>query len=458
MHLLSSSKCHPAVRLTPDRGVVARAVTAAASVLLLAVVPLSACTKPAPPLGAATAFSMPPGYGGTRLAVLSDTDMTSAAYTGGDLGPDAGADRLSLVGLQGEQAGVVSGADVPNSVVAQPAALAVAPGGAMAVAAETTGPRTAATTKLTDLPDGSRLTVTSLTGSSPEVVQTLTFPAHPETVAFSPDGQTLAVTFGPAEPRRLALVPVADGRLQEPVFVGLPGIRLPEKATRAAQVDWHPSSRFLGVTLPSLNQEAFFAVAPDRRSVSPSGSPITVGENPFMGRFTPDGRFFVVSSTAWNLGVDAPPGTVAVTRFDASTSGDSRVVSRAPAGYGPEGLTVSPDGRWVVTTNIEFSANQVGDPTRTEYTSISLFALDGSGQITHEDTVYDDGVLSEAATVDTTGTWVATTAFQTRLDPGQGALAFWRIVDDRNSRGPKLVSTHYAVPLPRGPHTMVLVP
>lgn len=418
----------------------------------------AACGGPTAVPQDGTRSSVPPGFGGRQLAVLSDTDMTATAYTGGNLGPDAGPDRLSLVPLQGERTGTVVGADVPNSVVAQPAALAIAPGGELAVAAETTGPRTPTTHKLADLPDGSRLTVVSLAGGTPEVVQSITVPAHPETVAFAPDGTTVAVTFGPGEPRRLALVPVADGRLGDPVFVGLPGARVPQKATRVAQVDWHPSSRFLAVTLPSLNAEAFYEVAPDRRSITPLGVPITVGNNPFMGRFTHDGRFFVVSSTAWNLGEDAPPGTVAVTRFDPGSVDATRVVSRAEAGYGPEGLTVSPDGRWVVTTNIELSANQVGTAARTEYTSISLFALDRTGQIDHADTVYDDAVLAEGAVVDGTGTWLATTAFQTRRDPESGAIEFWRIVDDRNSRGPRLVATHYSVPLPRGPHTMALIP
>lgn len=120
--------------------------------------------------------------------------------------------------------------------------------------------------------------------------QTLTFPAHPETVDFSPDGRTLAVTFGPAEPRRLALIPVDGQRLGEPVYVSLPRVDLPEKATQAAQVDRHPSSSFLAVTPPSLNAEAFFSVADDRRSIQPNGSPVPVDGNPFMGRFTPDGR------------------------------------------------------------------------------------------------------------------------------------------------------------------------
>lgn len=424
-----------------------------------ALVLVTACTsaEPADPTSSAPAL-LPPGFGGTSLAVLSDTDMTATAYTDGDLGEEAGADQLTVIPLTGEHTGAVSSAEVSNSVVAQPAALAVAPDGLLAVTAETTGPRSAEITTLKELPNGSRLTVTTLGPGAPKVVQTLTFPEHPETVDFSPDGRTLAVTFGPAEKRRLALVPVQGDRLGEPRYTGLPGIELPAEATRAAQVDWHPSSRFLAVTLPSLNKAAFFRVADDRRSVRPWGKPIEVGNNPFVGRFTPEGKHFVVTSTQWNLGVDAPPGRVSVTRFSTNRPAALRVVSEAEASYGSEGLTISLDGRWVVTSNIEFSANPVGDPGRTEYTSLSLFSLTPSGRIEHEDTVYDDAILTEAAVVDTTSTWVASTTFQQRQNLRSGGLKFWRIVDDRNSRGPKLVSTPYAVPLARGPHTMVLTP
>lgn len=438
------------------RGTLPRAVLAAIAAVVAA---SSAGTAIAASTSSAGSSSVPPGFVASALAVLSDADMVATAYTDGRLGPAAGHDRLSLVRTRGARAGTVAGADVSDSVVAQPAAVAVSPDGRLAVAAETTGPRSARTATLAQLPDGSRLTLTSLVGGTPRVLQVLRFPAHPETVDFSPDGRTLAVTFGPKEMRRLALVPVERGRLGAPVYVGLPGVRLPAAATRTAQVDWHPSSQFLGVSVPSLGVEAFFRVAPDRRSILPWGPPVEVGDNPFMGRFTPDGRHFVVTNTAWNLGSDAPVGTVAVTRFDDEDPARTRLVSRAPASYGPEGLTISPDGRKVITSNIEFSANRVGDPYRTEYTSLSLFTLDpASGRLVHAHTVYSDAVLTESAAIDTTGTWLASTAFQRRADPAHGSVDFWRIVDDRNSQGPKLVATSYSVTLPRGPHSMVLIP
>lgn len=113
----------------------------------------------------------------------------------------------------------------------------------------------------------------------------------------------------------------------------------------------------------------------------------------------------------------------------------------------------------MITNDIESSANPAGDPRRTEYTSLSLFSLDpAGGRLTHHDTVYDDAILTESAAFDTTSTWVATTAFQRRGDPDRGAIDFWRIADDRNSGGPKLVSTEYSATLPRGPHSMVLIP
>jgi DNA-binding beta-propeller fold protein YncE len=241
------------------------------------------------------------------------------------------------------------------------------------------------------------------------------------------------------------------------------------KDSETPHVDWHPSGRYLAVTVLGRNEVAFFAV--DRTGatpvISPWGRPVQVGKYPMMGRFTPDGRHFVNVNLYWGDDVDgfwitAPRGDVSVTRFDGregAAEPKHSVVARAETGVSPEGMSISPDGRRIVTTNLERSYLPRADPRITWYSSLSLLSLDPvTGKLVSHGESYVEGILPEAAVFDASGRYVAAATFDhfDETKPG-GAIDFWRVVDDTTSNGPRLIRSAHSVPVARGPHSMVLV-
>jgi hypothetical protein len=65
----------------------------------------------------------------------------------------------------------------------------------------------------------------------------------------------------------------------------------PRGGVTASNVHWHPSGRYLAVSLHTQNRVAFFERMEDAGvpELCPWGAPVAVGGDPFVGRFTPDG-------------------------------------------------------------------------------------------------------------------------------------------------------------------------
>lgn len=417
---------------------------------------------------AAQEGSAPLDFRGRALVAVSDADMVASAYVDGQLGSIEGQDTLSVLslgdGLRRTPLGTVMAS---NSVAGPPSAVATTPDGRFAVVVETFAPRPQGKQTFADLKPGTKLTLIDIsTPSSPTTVQSIDIGTRPTSVAISPDGSLVAVAFHPADGRQLALVPLRNDRLGKPTYVGLPGI---PKHLETPHVDWHPSGRYLAATVFGRNEVAFFAI--DRSAARPSirawGKPVQVGKYPMMGRFTPDGRHFVNVNLYWGDDVEgfwitAPRGDVTVTRFDGRQDASDpkhSVVSRAETGVSPEGMSISADGRRIVTANLERSYLPYADPRITWYSSLTLLSLDPqSGKVASHGESYFDGILPEAAVFDASGRYVAALTFD-HFDESKagGSIDFWRVVDDTTSNGPKLVRTQNSVPVARGPHSMVLV-
>jgi len=434
---------------------------------LLATAAWMLCLPPAVPV-LAQERSAPLDFQGRALVAVSDADMVASAYVDGLLGPVEGADALTVLPLGGDVRRAAPGAVVAsNSVAGPPSAVAATADGRFAVVVETFAPRPGGGQRFADLTPGKKLTLFDISNpAAPRLVHSIDIGTRPTSVAISPDGALVAVALHPADGRQLALVPLRDGRLGEPVFVGMPGVAA---EFEAPHVDWHPSGRFLAATVLGRNEVAFFEVdrSGARPSVRPWGKPVQVGKYPMMGRFTPDGRHFVNVNLYWGDDVEgywitAPRGDVTVTRFDAGAEGPEpqhSLVSRAETGVSPEGMSISADGRRIVTTNLERSYLPYGDPRITWYSSLTLLSLDpGTGRVTSHGESFFDGVLPEAAVFDASGRYVAAVNFDHFDDrvPG-GSIDFWRVVEDPTSNGPRLVRTQHSVSVARGPHSLVLV-
>jgi DNA-binding beta-propeller fold protein YncE len=410
-------------------------------------------------------------FRGRAIVSISDGDMKASAYVNGQLGPAVASDSLTVTQLTPNLARLTSvSIPVSNSVAGPPTAVALTRDGKWAFVTEAFAARPPGAERFGQLQIGSKLTAVDLSDlTAPKIAGAVDIGKRPEGVSVNPAGDLIAVALHPADGRQLAFAAFENGRFGAAQYVTPPTLAT---TARVSHIEWHPSGEFVALTLVDEAQVAFARVEKidGKVKLTEWGNRVLTSKYPYMGRFTPDGRHFLTSNLYWGPDVpgfwtEAVAGDVTTIRFAATPApvagGEPQVrhflVGRAGTGKDPEGIAISPSGRYVVTTNLETSYAPSSDRRITPYSSLSLLRLNPeTGGLTHLDTLRYDGILPEAATFDASGRYLAVVTYD-QFDPSEsgansGALDFFRITEDD-----KLVQLRRSQPLPRGPHSMGLI-
>lgn len=414
----------------------------------------------------------PMAFQGRYLVSVSDADMLSSAYVDGLLGPREGRDVLSVIPLGGHVRDLQAyEVEASNSVAGPPVAVVVTPDGRYAIVVETwtqrpEGNETEQT--FADLSHGNRLQVFDLiTPTQPILVQDVAIAERPDSISINADGSLIAVTFHPAgagSETPLALIPFSNGQIGEPIYPTVPNFSLAERIIHA---EWHPSRDVLALANETTGEISFVEVT--GMTLRAWGNVVQAEKAPYMVRFTPDGRYAIANALYWGADVEgrwteAPRGSVVSLRLEAGTQADGSprhaLVSRAMTRVSPEGIAISPNGRYIVTTNLERSYLPYDDNRITWFSSLTLITLDpATGQLSRVADYPYDGILPEAAAFDASSQYVAVVNYDHFDDRIQGgSIDFWRIAADPLNPQPILVQTRYSVSVTRGAHSMVLVP
>ncbi len=410
-------------------------------------------------------------FQGRYLVSVSDADMLASAYVDGQLGPREGRDALSVIPLQGDPRGWQAyEVFASNSVAGPPAAVEVSPDGRYAFVVETWTPRPDDDRDHTfgDLRHGNLVKVFDLADpTQPRLVQQLETLERPDAIRINAAGDILAVTYHPAgagADTPLALYRFAEGRLGARVTPTIEGWQPGE---RLIEANWHPRDNVLALLESTGGATLRFARVTEALAVEVFGNAVDIERAPYRVEFAPDGRHVVINALYWGPDVagtwiEAPRGSIVTVRMNAQGEGEPvrhAFVSRVPTGVSPEGLAVSPDGRWVATTNLERSYLPYEDSRITWFSSITLAALDqDTGILTHIGEFAYDGILPEAAVFDNTGEHLAVVTYD-HFDDRRvgGSVDFWRIqADPLEPSNVQLVKTEHSVAVARGAHSIVI--
>ncbi|KAF4465135.1 hypothetical protein FALBO_8025 [Fusarium albosuccineum] len=396
--------------------------------------------------------------------------MVSSAYADGFLGPIQGSDTLGVIRLS-ERPSQWKASSVPvgNSVVGPPAALAVTPDGQYAIVTETVGPRPAGNVSATmqDLPTSRNLTVVDLTDlDNLKLVQVLEGFEQPSTVSINAAGDLVVVTHtleGDGGDTPLALYQLRSGKLS---LLSTPDIPGWTAGNLLMDASFHPTLNVLALTDNSEPRLLFAEVVGTGNAISLRnwGNSVPLERSPFSAKFSPKGEFVFSNAMYTGLGPEAPRGTISSIQLNASqdTSGAPlhSLVSRAQVGVMPEGLAISPDGRWAATANLERSTPALDSPDQGFFSSLSLLRVDTeTGALDTVGTFAHDGILPEGVVFDTSSRFVAATTFDQYdgRSPG-GSIDFWRISGDHaDVNRIEFVKTSYSIPITRGAHSISLV-
>ncbi|RJT40366.1 hypothetical protein D3227_10345 [Mesorhizobium waimense] len=431
-----------------------------------------------PSIAAAQSLDLAGRISASRIAVISDGDFVAQSYATGRLSPREAGFRDTLTVLSMANGKMVTGAlPISNSVTAAPEILEITEDGQTAFVTERLGERPEEGDTVRDLPPGRRLFAVDLSdAAAPRLADMAEIAAFPEGLSVSPDGRRVAVVSNTPEASFVQIIGYAEGRFGPVARFDLADLGVsgsasaPRGGVTATNVHWHPSGRFIAVNVNSQNRVVFFEVSDENGapSLRSWGNGVEVGADPFVGRFTPDGRHYLTSNwgrnfTAASLEGRIPktPSTVSVVRLsDPEVSAEAtrhELVARTETDLSAEGIAISPDGRLVATVNMRGTAFPPGSARFQRHATVSLLSFDpATGGIAKIADCAFEGSLPEGGSFDRTGDHFLATVFQghdgTGPETGAG-LEVFRVVKGDAARGDRPSLERIGrIPLPHGAH------
>lgn len=385
-----------------------------------------------------------------KYLILSDADMAATAYIDGELKQIKGQrDSLSLLSIHADKVVHRNSIAVSNSVTNWVKSAAISADNKTAFVIQTRGEVSDSIKKVenvsSDFPEGNTIVSVDISNwHEPKVLDTLRVGAYPTSIELSPDGQFLAVTV--QEKHSEILLIALKGNKFLGVFRHPHAVYSKEGNIRATDISWHPSGRYLAVTLEEDRTLAFYKLIETNYGTKLAllGAPVEIGDLTGKSEFTPDGKFCLVT----NLRDWIQPSEIISIQFD--EGGNHHIKSRIDVGRAAENFTIHPDGNQVAVLNMEgshFSENV--KEYHTDYSSISLLSLTEEGQLKLSDHKTFVGILPEGIIYNRTGNGLTTAIYEIPATQ-KGALEFWKISDEN-----KLNRTNVTIQTPRGTHFVI---
>ncbi|MGZ0654392.1 beta-propeller fold lactonase family protein [Coraliomargarita sp. W4R72] len=227
---------------------------------------------------------------------------------------------------------------IPTSLIGPPTSVAVTPDNRYALV--TAAMKLDAEDDTRQTP-GTQLSVVSLSGDSPEIVQTLELGHQPSGVDINAAG-TRAMVANRAD-GTVSLLSIDDAT--NPVsLLGTFTVAAPESSV--SHVAFSPDGAFVLITLNKADGILYASIANDEVKVIQR---LEGWDGPYAADFSPDGELVVVGN------VDG--GTVTVFQV----SPDSlKAIDTIPVGILAEGVDISPDGQWLAVNCLD-NSNQYPD-------------------------------------------------------------------------------------------------
>jgi DNA-binding beta-propeller fold protein YncE len=270
-------------------------------------------------------------------------------------------DTVTVIDLSTSPPRIAGEVRAPVSVVGPPQSVAIAPDRSIALV--TSALKLDSTDTTRTVPDDV-VTVVNLRASPPAVLTTLHAGRQPSGVSINAAG-TLALVANRA-----------DGTISAFTITGMTvaaagTIDLGAKDSGPSHVVFTPDGRR---ALVSRNNDSLISLlAIDGTSVSYTKQDVVAGVKPYGIEVTPDGRAAVVA----NIGAGMTGGVDTLSVIDL-TATPPRAVDHLTVGSIPEGIAISPDGRFVAVTVMNGSNAVKTSPLYREYGLLKILRLDGS--------------------------------------------------------------------------------
>ncbi len=307
-------------------------------------------------LAAATPFLVAAGPSQLLVGLDGKTFFEAASVRNGPGGKDA----VAVLDLSDPaHPTVIAQLPLPNTVFGPPTNLQITPDGRLGLVAnsiataEKEGTWAAA-------PDDT-LHVLDLTAQPPKLLETIKVGRQPSGLAIAHDGRFALVANRAGKSVSLLRI---DGTRVKPVAE----VALPDQAAAVAIT---PDGKRAFVAMNLAGTVGVLAIEGDTISYDKTKD-IPTGPGVYNLDITPDGRTVVAANTA----TDGNASRTTLALIDAAGP-NPRVVGFTTVEQGPEGLAISPDGKWVASPQLNGSSALHAAPGYHPDGVLQVFALEG---------------------------------------------------------------------------------
>jgi DNA-binding beta-propeller fold protein YncE len=252
-----------------------------------------------------------------------------------------------------------------HTVQGPPQAVAVTPDGKLAIVAAPTRYDYAAKKELFD----NFLQIVDIEATPPKLIAKVDVGGHPNGLTINRDGTLLLAAAHDGTVKVLAI----DGKNLKL----LDQVKVAEK--RLAGINFSHDGKAAIVALRDENGAAVLSI--DGTTVKNTGEKVSTGVNPYAIDISSDGQWAVIGNTGTGRTVaDAD----VVSLVDVSKR-PFRTVQQISVAATPEGIAISPDGKWIAVSSMAGSNLLANDPGRSKLGKVGLYAIkDGWATLVNE--------------------------------------------------------------------------
>jgi DNA-binding beta-propeller fold protein YncE len=343
-----------------------------------------------------------------------------------------GKDTVTIIDIRdGAKPRLVTNLPLENSIIGPPTNLAITPDGKLALIANSIDVLKNGD-NLKNVPDN-KIFVIDLTASPPTVITTLQTGRQPSGIAINRAGN-LALVANRAD-NSVSVLSISGKNVAVVGTVALAPADAPSQQPSAVAIT--PDGKRALVAKALANKVALLDI--DGTAVTYKGYDMITGVFPYNVQITADGKFGLVNHDG-NIGVaDGQANTMGVINM---TLDPPREVDQIVVGDGPEGLAVSPTGRYAVSLATNGSGNSVPNNAFFHHDHSVAVLLRTDGKTVRKVGESEVGALAEGIAFSPDGKYVYIT------DWAKQELDAFRIA------GNKLVPAGSSLKLPGHPASM----